>query len=186
MPSNRTDCGFTLPQAACQAKGCCYDTQAQGSYRCFFPAPDTCSKIPPASRTDCGFDLPQAACVAKGCCYDATTPGTYRCFNKSPGPGPGPPPGPGGSYKVGGAGADFPAPPAGFKLASLADLKSPGFIAAYNKGLPDNGESMMGCCVFKIAEGYLTVGAGGPTPPPGPPAPPPPPPPGTRNPDPCC
>lgn len=93
-PANRTDCGFTLSQSECVAKGCCYDDSNPDTFRCFNP--DVCGTIDPGKRVDCGFGLSQQACVAKGCCYDASKPFTYTCFYSGSGPTPpGPtPPGP--------------------------------------------------------------------------------------------
>merc|ERR1711871_599674 len=93
-PGNRTDCGFGLQKAQCEAKGCCYDTTQPGTFTCFNA---------PGNRTDCGYKLEKDACIAKGCCYDETVPNTYRCFNKGsgptpPGPGPNPPPPSGGHH----------------------------------------------------------------------------------------
>lgn len=63
-------------------------------------------------------------------------------------------------------------------MMTLEDFQSPAFMAFFNKqtGLPDSGksfifhvalfvtkditvgETMIGCCVFQITGGYLTVG----------------------------
>ena len=93
-PANRTDCGFTLGQDACHAKGCCYDASQPFTYKCFNPS--TKCVVDPAKRTECGgIGLKEAACEAKGCCYDDSVPGTFYCYHSKEAPAPPPPPGPG-------------------------------------------------------------------------------------------
>ena len=66
----------------------------------------------------------------------------------------------GDNYVVYGAGQDFTTPPAGYKLASLTDIQSESFTAFYNiNGLVDLPQTMDGCCIFNISEGFLVIGS---------------------------
>lgn len=66
---------------------------------------------------------------------------------------PAAPAGPG--FAIGSASA----PSAGYALASILDLKNFDFYSAMSggPGLPYVGDAMLGCCIFKVHEGYVVV-----------------------------
>ena len=71
------------------------------------------------------------------------------------------------AFVVSGVGADFPAAPVGYKLATIADVQSAAFVTLYNSNsLAWVGTaSMSGCCVFAVKDAagnaaYLTQSGG--------------------------
>lgn len=64
------------------------------------------------------------------------------------------------TYIVAAYGTNHPQPPEGYELATLADVKSDEFRNfTNNNSLTDTGlNNPNACCVFKVKEGYLTMG----------------------------
>jgi len=85
---------------------------------------------------------------AIGCGAEAESFGIYKAIA--------PPP----KFIASGFGSDFPTPPKGYALATLADIQSAEFASEYNNGKlawnTDGGASMDGCCVFWLKGGYWT------------------------------
>ena len=63
-PATRTDCGYTLSESQCKAKGCCYDGGTPGTYKCFNP--DAKCAVDPADRSvNAARFLPDAFFMAR-------------------------------------------------------------------------------------------------------------------------
>ena len=138
--------GGCMPGAACQA--------IQGTGVCTYPAAGN-AVVP---QTSFAFNLPLRVNQPKmpPQCGGPAPPGPPSPPSPPPPGPPSPPPAPGGKFAVGLDTGSYP----GMTKMSLADFKDPSFLAFFqsNSGLPDLKESMVGCCVFGLSDGYLTIG----------------------------